>query len=131
MIPDFVLQTKEIMRQLQAQEEVTYEYWQDSVANRFKDNFLSKYDEYLNLYINGGANQTGMGLDELLRFIDDKTRELSALSGLPTSEYDAGDTSVHDEHLNRTNWDDDKMSRPGELDYGDFRDVMDRREQNN
>ena len=131
MIPDFVLQTKEIMRQLQAQEEVTYEYWQDSVANRFKDNFLSKYDEYLNMYINGGANQTGMGLDELLRFIDDKTRELSSLSGLPTSEYDACDTSVHDEYLNRTNWDDDKMSRPGELDYGDFRDVMNRREQNN
>ena len=130
MIPDFVPQTKEILRQLQTQAEMTYQCWQDAVGYRYRENYIKRYEQDIDIYINGGTNQTGMGLEELLQFIDSKTRELSEISGLPTEDYVSSGTATHDDHLNRTNWNDD-YGRPGELDYGDFRDVMDSRNQNN
>lgn len=129
MIPDFVPQTQEILRQLQAQTEVTYQYWQDSVASRFRDNYLAKYDKYLGRYINGSPDQLGMGLAELLQFIDEKAMEMTALSGIAVDEYASGDPVVND-RLERVNWSDDN-NRPGELAYSEFRGVMDNREQNN
>lgn len=130
MIPDFVLQTKEILLQLKAQAEVTYEYWQDTVALRYRDNYLKKYEQYIDTYINGGPNQTGMGLDELLQFIDKKSNELMSISGMPSQDYYSSDMAIHDNHLNRKDWNDD-YGRPGELTYNELINIMDKREQNN
>ena len=54
MIPDFVLQTQEIQRQLESQIEVTMQKWQDSVAERFSKQYLEEYSTSINKYIIGG-----------------------------------------------------------------------------
>lgn len=129
MIPDFVPQTKEILREFMSRAEVTYQYWQDSVAYRYREDYIKRYEQDLDTYVNGGTNQTGMGLEELLRFIDEKSRMLSEISGIPSSDYLFASAPTHDNHLIRNEWNDD-YRRPGELDYGGISDVMEEREKN-
>ena len=64
---------------LAAQANDTQNYWQDSVAKRFYDEYMKEYEEKTNLYANGGSGMTGKGLSELLVFFDEKEREMANL----------------------------------------------------
>lgn len=128
MIPDFVLQTQEIQRQLQSQIEVTMQKWQDSVAERYSKQYLEDYSTSINKYINGGEHQIGKGLNDLLTFIDAKCREMARLSGVDVGDY-SGSSEVHDSYRIRQSWNTCQMgSHPGELDYGELKDIMNDRD---
>jgi len=79
MIPDYVDNVKDIHGTLAAQALDTQNYWQDSVAKRFYETYIEKYEEKVNLYINGGMELTGKGLNELLVFFDEKENEMDNL----------------------------------------------------
>jgi hypothetical protein len=129
MIPDYVLQVQETQRNLETQSLVTRENWQDSVAQRFYDNYVNKYDEKIYLYINGGMNITGMGLDELLRFFDKKQNEMEQLSGMNMS-IDAGSGErIHNDYRERVDWYEPyKGPQPGNLDAPEVKGIMNERE---
>jgi len=82
-IPDFVMHVQEIQRQLEAQCDVTAEDWRDGVKERFYDMFINQYKSDLDLYIHGGVGITGMGLNELLVFIDEQMQKMERLTGVP------------------------------------------------
>jgi hypothetical protein len=128
MIPDYVLQVQEIQRNLESQSIVTQENWQDSVAQRFYGNFIKKYDDKIYLYIHGGMDITGKGLDELLQFFDQKQNEMSQLTGMELN-IDAGfGGKVHNEYREREPWDKYYNSpQPGNLDAGEVKGIMNER----
>ncbi len=80
-IPDFAMQVQEIERQIEAQSDVTAEDWKDAVQKRFYDNFINAYKKKLELYIHGGLEMTGKGINELLMFLDEKMQEMEAHTG--------------------------------------------------
>lgn len=77
--PDFVSQIEEIQQRLSAQAESTKSNWQDSVAQRYFEEYIDQYDKSIRAFIHGDGS--GMGLKELLSFIEQKTQELSAITG--------------------------------------------------
>ena len=79
MIPDYVDNVKDIYGTLAAQALDTQNYWKDSVAKRFYEKYIERYEEKVNLYVNGGMDITGKGLNELLVFFDQKENEMASL----------------------------------------------------
>jgi hypothetical protein len=128
MIPDYVLQVQEIQRNLESQSIVTRENWQDSVAQRFYDNFIQKYEDKIYLYIHGGMDITGMGLDELLRFFDQKQNEMSQLTGMGLDIDTGSGNKVHNEYRERDPWYEPwDGTQPGNLNAGEVKEIMNER----
>jgi hypothetical protein len=131
MIPDFVLQLQETERNLKSQSIATRGQWQDSVAARFYNRFIDEYDKKINAYLFGDVSMYGMGLDELLKFIDAKQNEMKELSGmdLPTQDYSMG--RVHDFRRERDPWNTSTVfpyKQPGEMNARDRHEIMDERD---
>lgn len=78
-IPDFVDQLLQVENALQTQMDATADDWQDEVKDRYYNTFMTDYIEGINDYINGGKNMSGMGLNDLLVFCDEKMQEMDAL----------------------------------------------------
>lgn len=79
MTHNFVQQIASIERELQAALNSAANYWQDDVKERFYNSYMNEYENKLELFIHGGAGNYGMGLDELLTFLDQKEREMELL----------------------------------------------------
>lgn len=125
MIPDYVLQVQEIQRNLETQSIVTREGWQDSVAKRFYEKYVDEYDKKASLYINGGMGMMGMGLDELLRFFDQKQQEMERLSGVGMSIHAGSGSRIHNDWREREGW---RGTQPGDLNAREVKGVMNERD---
>lgn len=79
MTHNFVQQIASIERELQAVLNSTANYWQDDVKERFYNSYMNEYENKLEVFINGGVGNYGMGLEELLTFLDQKEREMDML----------------------------------------------------
>ena len=130
MIPDYVQQIYEIHGHLAKQALATQEDWQDSVAKRFYEKFIDKYEEKINLYINGGMDITGKGLNELLVFFDEKEREMNALGGIDMNGSANYGGKIHNEYRERVNWDTYNGPNPSELNAPEVKKIMKEREYN-
>ena len=99
---DYVQQMMEIQRGLMAKAEATKSMWQDEVANRYYRDYIEYYDKYISNYLEG-KDITGMGLEDLLNFFEEKTQKMTELTGCPSplSGFVGGDGEVHDQYLNR------------------------------
>ncbi len=129
MIPEFVQNVYEIHGHLAKQALATEKDWKDSVAKRFYEKFIEKYEETVNLYINGGMGITGKGLNELLIFFDEKEREMAALGGIDMGSGNYGNT-IHNEYRERVNWDRYNGPNPSELNAPEVKEIMNDRERN-
>lgn len=79
MIPNFVQQIVSIESALKTASSDAANDWKDNNKERFYDAYINEYEEKLELFVRGGTEMYGMGLDELLRFLDEKEREIQAL----------------------------------------------------
>ena len=125
MIPDYVQQVYEIHGALAAQALATQNDWQDSVAKRFYEKFIDKYEEKTNLYINGGTGIVGKGLNDLLIFFDEKEREMAALGGIDMSS--GSGNRIHNDYRERVNWDNYRGPDPSKLDAPKVKGIMNER----
>lgn len=82
-IPDFAMQVQELQRQIEAQSDVTSQDWRDLVQKRYYENFIHAYKEITDLYIHGGMGMYGMGINELLVFLDEQMQKMEELTGVP------------------------------------------------
>lgn len=99
MTVDYVQQMLEIQRGLLAKAESTKAMWQDEVSNRYYRDYIDYYKRYIDDYIQGNEI-TGMGLENLLEFFEQKSNEMSQLTGYP-NPVEGGGEDVHDGYLNR------------------------------
>ena len=106
-IPDFSIQVLEIERHIKARADVAAEDWKDSVQERYYDRYIRQYEEKMELYIHGGMNMSGMGIDKLMLFVSDKLEQMSQLTGMSEDVafvYAAGPSycggGVHDNYDN-------------------------------
>ena len=76
-IPDFVMQIQEVERQLDSQFTITADDWKDDVQKRYYKDYVDKYKELIDRYINGDdfGNMSGKGLNDLLIFMNEKDAE--------------------------------------------------------
>ncbi len=84
MIPDYVSQVQEVARQLEAQALVTATQWSDSRRKEFYDRYIEPMLEWIDTYVNGSSgarSMQGMGLDDLLQFMDEQVSEFEAAGG--------------------------------------------------
>lgn len=81
-IPDFAMQVLEIQRQIETQGEITAEDWNDAVQRRYYENYMTMYKDRLEQYVHGGQQISGMGINDLLVFLDKKVQEMEALTGI-------------------------------------------------
>ncbi len=82
MIPNFVQQIASVERELKTVSTTTASFWQDGNKDQFYNSYINEYGNKLELFIHGGTENYGMGLDELLTFLDQKEREMEALGRL-------------------------------------------------
>ena len=82
MIPNFVQQIASVQRDLLTQATLAEDFWKDDNKERFYEAYMKEYDSRLRLYVEGGTGNYGMGLNELLTYIDQKEQEMSALGRL-------------------------------------------------
>lgn len=91
MIPDFAAQLEEVKMHFDAQRDTTANLWIDSVQKKFYEVYIEEYDQSMDVYLNGDHSffnkMTGMGLNELLSFIDKKSSEMESLSDEPFREF--------------------------------------------
>ena len=117
-IPDFSTQMLEVENQLKTQIVITQEDWRDEKAETYEKEHLQQYEEKIQLYLNGGSNMQGMGLIELMEFIDSKMKEMENLTGVPVDvQFDVAAGSLHN-HNGRIQDNRDNMIEPekeGEL----------------
>lgn len=100
-IPDFVLQVEEVERQLKTQMEVTADDWRDRKKDEYYQKYLDTYCESIETYINGGSDMTGMGVNDLVVFCDNKLQEMERLSGIPANvQFELAAIGQHNGHLN-------------------------------
>lgn len=79
MIPNFVQQVASVEEELLTASTNVANYWQDNNKDQFYNSYINEYESSLELFIKGGTNNYGMGLDELLTFLDQKEREMEML----------------------------------------------------
>ncbi|MDR0540985.1 MAG: hypothetical protein LBH19_02105 [Dysgonamonadaceae bacterium] len=127
MIPDYVQQVYEIHGALAKQALAAQEDWLDSVAKRYYEKFIDKYEEKVNLYINGGMDITGKGLNELLVFFDEKEREMAALGGMDMGGSGNYGGKIHNEYRERVNWDNYRGANPSQLNAPEIKGIMNER----
>ena len=131
MIPDYVLQVQEIQRNLESQSLVTMESWQDSVAKRFYANYMEKYSDVIYLYINGGMEMRGKGLNDLLEFFDQKQNEMAKLTGMDINVDVDSYSKGHNQYRERCSWNENyEFSQPGNLNAGEIKGIMNERNNN-
>lgn len=82
MIPNFVQQIASVQRDLLMQATLAEDFWKDDNKERFYEAYMKEYDSRLRLYVEGGTGNYGMGLNELLTYIDQKEQEMNALGRL-------------------------------------------------
>lgn len=82
MIPNFVQQIISVEQDLLTTATTTANFWQDDNKDRFYNSYMNEYGNKLGLFIHGGTENYGMGLDELLTFLDRKEREMERLGRL-------------------------------------------------
>ena len=134
MTVDYVQQMMEIQRGLLAKAEATKAMWQDEVSKRYYNDYIDYYDKYINNYIQG-TEITGKGLEDLLKFFEEKTAEMSQLTGCPNTVaagIGVGSSGeVHDQYLNR-NMDgfDASVPNPDYLDDEKVHNIEDERNEN-
>jgi hypothetical protein len=74
---------------------------------------------------------TGMGMDELLRFFDQKQSEMSQLTGMGLNIDAHFGGKVHNEYRERDPWDERYDGpQPGNLDAGKVKEIMNERDYN-
>ena len=128
MIPDYIQQVYEIHGYLAKQALATQKDWQDSVAKRFYEKFIDRYEEKVNLYINGGMDIMGKGLNDLLVFFDEKEQEMAALGGIDMSG--GSRNRIHNDFRERVHWSKYNGPNPSELDAPEVKGIMNERERN-
>lgn len=134
MTVDYVQQMLEVQRGLLAKAEATKSMWQDEVSNRYYRDYIDYYEKYINNYIQGNEI-TGKGLEDLLAFFEEKTAEMSQLTGCPNFVGEGagvdGSGEVHDQYLNR-NMDgfDSSVPNPDYLDDEKVHNIEDERNEN-
>lgn len=159
-IPDFAMQVMEIARQIEAQSSVTADDWKDAVKERYYGRYIDPYAQKLDLYIHGGDEMTGMGINDLVVFLDEKMQQMAQLTGISEDvsfSYSAGgshsgmirdnfddpidvsgrrevmdrDGVIHNEYHERDYWEESQRgSRPGQYSQDEISDIMKRRENN-
>ena len=159
-IPDFAIQVLEVERQIKTRADVTAEDWKDAVQQRYYDQYVRQYEEKMEMYIHGGTGMSGLGINELMRFISDRLEQMAQLTGISEDvafvyaagpSYDGSlrdnfdsdirveednhviyrDGIVHNDRLERDYWDDRYNGpRPGEHDNDDIVKIMEEREKN-
>lgn len=129
MIPDYVRQIQEIERQFGSQAAVTAEKWSDDVAKRFYYKFVDRYSKDMHSYLTG-EGITGKGLDDLLRFVEQKANEMTALSGItPIAGFPGESRPIMDPYGNRIPWSKYQDGNPpGELSDREIEDLMHERD---
>lgn len=99
-IPDFVLQVKEIQRQLKTQMDITADDWRDKKREEYYQKYMDSYCERIDTYINGGNNMKGMGVNDLVVLCDTKLQDMEQLSGIPANvQFELAALGQHDGHL--------------------------------
>lgn len=159
-IPDFAMQAMEIARQIEAQSAVTADDWKDEVKERYYDNYIEAYAQKLDLYIHGGSEMKGKGIDDLLVFLDEKMRQMSRLTGISEdvsfsyatdrsysgmirdnfdrlidvpnqNEVRNRDGVIHNEYHERDYWEESQNgSRPGQYSHNEILEIMQQRKNN-
>ena len=84
IIPDYAAQTLEVIRQLEAQAQVSARHWSDRKRNEFYEKYINYILEWLDVYIHGSQSDKtirGRGLNDLLRFIAEKVDEFESEGG--------------------------------------------------
>lgn len=79
MVPNFVQQVASVEEELLTASTNVANYWQDNNKDQFYNSYINEYGNKLELFIHGGTENYGMGLNELLTFLDQKEREMEAL----------------------------------------------------
>lgn len=79
MVPNFVQQVASVEEKLLTASTNVANYWQDNNKDQFYNSYINEYGNKLELFIHGGTENYGMGLNELLTFLDQKEREMEAL----------------------------------------------------
>lgn len=129
---DYVQQIMAIQRRLMAKAEATKSMWQDEVSDRYFRDYIEYYDHYINNYLEG-KEITGMGLEDLLNFFEEKTQKMTELTGYlnPNECFVEEDGEVHDQYLNR-NMDgfDNDVPNPDYLDDEKVHGIEDKRDEN-
>lgn len=80
IIPDYANQASELRRQIEAQAEVTAQYWSDRKRWEYYDQYVGKYIDWLDKYVYGGSGIRGMGLNELLQFVAKKIDKFESVA---------------------------------------------------
>ena len=75
MVPNFVQQVASVEEELLTASTNVANYWQDNNKDQFYNSYINEYGNKLELFIHGGTENYGMGLNELLTFLDQKERE--------------------------------------------------------
>jgi hypothetical protein len=100
-IPDFVLQIKEVERQLRSQMEATAEDWRDRKKEEYYQAYMEEYCNDIDTYITGKGNITGMGVNDLVVFCDRKLQEMERLSGISANvQFELAAIGQHNGCLN-------------------------------
>lgn len=81
-IPDFATQMAVVQCRIEAQSDVTAQDWNDAVQRRYYQEYVDVYKDSIELYINGGAQMSGKGLNELLVCMSDLMSQMKQLTGI-------------------------------------------------
>lgn len=159
-IPDFAMQAMEIARQIEAQSSVTAEDWKDGVRERYYTKYVEAYSQKIDIYIHGGGEIVGKGINDLLIFLDDNIQQMAKLTGTAgdilfscaagssysgevrdnlsrvidvprQDEVERRDGVIHNEYYERDYWDESKHgSRPGQYRSDEIQEIMRQRSYN-
>lgn len=81
-IPDFATQMTAVQCQIEAQSDVTAQDWNDVVQRRYYQDYVNVYKERIDIYLNGGTQISGKGLNELLVYVSDLMTQMEQLTGI-------------------------------------------------
>jgi len=82
-VPDFALQLQEVEKQFQIQAVQTQEEWQDVKQEQFYDAYVEPLKEYIETYMNGGSDMSGLGVNDLMDFLAKSMDDMEELTGIP------------------------------------------------
>ena len=82
-IPDFVMQIKEVEKQLRVQCDISAEDWKDKTQDRFYSKFFDQYFSSFETYIKGGSDICSDGLNDFLIKINEMLQKMEKLTGIP------------------------------------------------
>lgn len=68
--------------ELKAQQELTAEQWPDGVAERFFSDYMQKYDQVVETFLQGNGQEVviqGRGFDDLSSYLEQNLQQLNQL----------------------------------------------------